>query len=298
LAVKNTAIGIGVALCVLLCTQVSVAQDTPDSLPVPQVSTAIDWLDDYNEVVGKAGDEDQHIIALFYTDWCQWCKVMQDSTFSDPQVIALNGRFVFLRVNAEVDTATANRFKISGYPTVVLLEKAGNEVDRILGYHPPAEFAETIESYLEGRGTYWALEKDNREKPNDPKTIYLMGKKQAERGNIADARAQFARVLSYDKKNDSEFADDAQFQLALLHRKERSWYKAVEAFRDVVKEYPESELVEDAQIYIGWLFAKAGDTKEALKSYREFLKEYSKSSETDWVKEQIQLLEEASEDDS
>jgi len=269
-----------------------------DSVRVTDDPTEIRWITDYAEAVEKAGRLDRHIITEFYTDWCTWCKKMDDSVFTDPAVIAMGKKFLFLRVNAEVDTALAHRFNISGYPTVILLEKAGNEVDRILGYEPPLTFAETIEGYLEGKGTFWALEKDNREKPNDPKTVYLMAKKKAERGEVEEARALFGRIGQIDRNNESGYADDAEFQLGLMHRKERSWYKAIEAFRMVVKDYPDSELAEDAQIYIGWLYAKAGDSKEALKSYKEFLKEFSKSSETNWVKEQIEKLENESEDKS
>lgn len=260
--------------------------------------TEIGWMTDYAEAVEKAGRIDRHIITEFYTEWCKWCKTMDDSTFADPAVIALGKKFLFLRINAEVDTALAHRFNVSGYPTVILLEKAGNEVDRVLGYKPPLEFAETMEGYLEGKGTYWSLEKDNREKPNDPETLYLMGKKKADRGSITEARVHLERVVTVDKNNSSGYADDALFQLGLLHRREYSWYKAIESFRNVLKDYPDSEWAEDAQIYIGWLYAKAGDNKEALKTYKEFLKEFSKSSETGWVKEQIQKLEQESEDKS
>lgn len=272
--------------------------DKPDTLQASKEPKEIQWMTDYSEAVDKAGRLDRHIITEFYTDWCKWCKKMDDSTFTDSAVIAMGKKFLFLRVNAEVDTSLANRFHVSGYPTVILLEKGGSEVDRVLGYKPPPEFAETMEGYLEGKGTYWSLEKDNREKPNDPEVMFLMGKKKAERGNPEEARAQFERVVSLDKKNSSGYADDAQFQLGLMQRRDHSWYKAIEAFRSVIKNYPESELTEDAQLYIGWLYAKAGDTKEALKSYKEFLKQFSKSSETDWVKTQIQKLEDESEDKS
>lgn len=290
--------GVGAMACLFLSAHVAIAQESPDSSQAAEEPAKIDWMTDYDAAVAQAGTTDRHIIAEFSTDWCKWCKKMEDSTFSDPQVIALGKQFLFLRINAEVDTALANRFHVSGYPTVILLEKAGNEVDRILGFEPPAEFAETIKGFYEGKGTFWVLEKDNREKPNDPKTLYLMGKKQAERGDIENARLQFGRVIQLDKKNSSGYADDAQFQLAILQRKEQNWYKAVEAFRTVVNDYPESELTEDAQIYIGWLYAKAGDSQEAIKSYKKFLKDFSKSSETNWVKQQIQQLEQDSKDKS
>lgn len=296
MADRVTGIAVGVALTALITL-------TPQGVyseEVPQDSdslTSIVWITDYDRAVRQAGGSNKHIIVEFYTDWCEWCRKMEDSTFRDPQVVAMQERYLFARINAELDTATATRFRIGGYPTVILLEKSGNEVDRILGYVPTEEFVTTMDNYLQGVGTLWALEQENREDRNNPEIIYAIARKHMSRGNFGDARSNFDRVLSLDSKNESGVADSAQFALALLHRKERSWYKAAEEFRKVVEDYPESKLREDAQIYIGWLYGKAGDAKEALKSYRAFLKEFSKSSEKDWVEGQIESLEESDSSD-
>jgi thioredoxin-like negative regulator of GroEL len=280
-----------IALASLLPGSVSAQEESasPDSL------TEIHWIRSYSRAVTEANNSSKHVIALFYTDWCPWSQRMLDSTFTDPRVIALQGRFLFAQINAELDTATATRFKISGYPTVILLEQTGNEVDRVRGYMPPEQFATTMVNYLEGVGTLWALQQLDRDDRNNPQIIYAIGQKYLSQGNVYDARSNFERVINIDADNESGYADSAQFALAVMFRNEREWYKAAEAFRTLLKEYPESEFREDAQLYLGWVYSKAGDTKEALKSYEDFLDDYSGSSEKEWVENQISLIEAAQE---
>jgi len=283
-----------VALSVTLFPAFALAGEDAKNPP----PSAIEWKTSLDEAFNAAPDSGWHVIADFYTDWCKWCKIQDESTFTDPRVIAMTRKFVFARVNAEVDTAVARRFGVNGYPTVIVLSKGGNEVDRLLGYHRPPEFVKTVQNYLKGVGTKAALEAEIRVKPQDLKLKYDLAGKHVGRGEFDQARSLFQQILNTDPKNGSGVADKAAFEMAVLHRKEKNWYKAIEAFRKFIRDYPKSELREDAETYIPWLCAKAGDTKEALKYYRTFLKSFSGSSQADWVKEQIKLLENPSDSSS
>jgi tetratricopeptide (TPR) repeat protein len=265
------------------------AKPAPDS---------IEWKTSLDSAIKVAADSSWPVLADFYTDWCKWCKIQDESTFTDSRVIAMTRTFIFARLNAEVDTAKAREFGVNGYPTVILLDKTGREVDRLLGYNRPAEFVKTVENYLRGVGTKAAIEAEVRQKPQDLKLKYALAEKHVGRGEFDQARSLFQQILNTDPKNGSGVTDKAVFEMAVLHRKEKNWYKAIEGFRRFIKAYPKSDLREDAETYIPWLHAKAGDTKEALKYYRAFLKSFSGSSQADWVKEQIKLLENPSDSSS
>ena len=276
-----------VALCVTLFPVFALAGEDAKNPP----PSAIEWKTSLDEAFNAAPDSGWHVIADFYTDWCKWCKIQDESTFTDSRVIAMTRRFVFARVNAEVDTLNARKYGVNGYPTVIIFDKSGVEVDRLIGCLRPEEFVRTVDEYLEGIGTKAAIEAESREKPQDWKLRYALGEKHIGRGEFEQARSQFLQIMTSDPKNGSGVADKAMFELAVLHRKEKNWYKAIEGFRKFIKEFPKSKLREDAETYIPWLYSKAGDTKQALKYYQAFLKSFSGSSQSDWVKEQIKLLE-------
>jgi len=254
-------------------------------------ATSIDWAGSYDQAKRLADTTKRQILLDLYTDWCRWCRVMDESTFTDPGVIALQKRLVFVRIDAEADTAMARRYAVWGYPTVVLTNTEGLEVDRVVGYLPPPRFQKTIVDYLEGRGVLWDLERRAREKPSDMALVFAMGESNMRRGEFDKARTQFEQVVARDAKNESGRVDDAAFALAMMQRRQESWYKAIEGFKQVVKKYPKSEWCEDAAIYIPWLYAQAGDTTDALKFYNGFLKDFKNSTEVDWVQERIRELE-------
>lgn len=54
------------------------------------------------------------IIVDVYTDWCKWCKVMDQKTFSNPELIEyLNANYHMVKFNAE--TKSALNFKGESY---------------------------------------------------------------------------------------------------------------------------------------------------------------------------------------
>ncbi|MEW5701736.1 MAG: tetratricopeptide repeat protein [Candidatus Zixiibacteriota bacterium] len=259
--------------------------------PSDTVSTGISWFNSLAEAKPLADSSKRQVLLALYTDWCRWCRVMDESTFADPGVIDLEKRLVFVRVDAEIDTATARRFAVWAYPTMVLTNSEGQEVDRVVGYVPPAQFRQTIVDYLEGHGVLWDWEQRARDKPGDPSAAFAQGEIYMRRGDFAKARGQFDQVLTRDPKNSSGRADDALFAMGMMHRREESWYKAIEEFKQIAKKFSKSEWLEDAAIYIPWLYAQAGDTSEALRHYRAFLKDFKGSQEREWVEGRIRQLE-------
>ena len=116
-------------------------------------SIAGDWLD-FNKGLSLAQKSQKPLIIDFYTDWCHWCKVMDEKTFADKKVKAyLDEHFVAVRLQAEDKNAQVS-FKgkkytnidfsramgIRGFPSLVFLDKAGEPITVIPGFVPPEQF--------------------------------------------------------------------------------------------------------------------------------------------------------------
>jgi thioredoxin-related protein len=98
---------------------------------------------DATEASASARDRDTLVMMEFYTDWCSWCRRLEADTFTDPAVLALLREVVPIRVDAEGSgEELARQYGVDSYPTIVFVDGQGNEVDRILGYLPPAQFVE------------------------------------------------------------------------------------------------------------------------------------------------------------
>lgn len=119
--------------------------------PIPAIPAVVTaqgkpiWLNvDDGLKAGKALKK--YVVADFYTDWCGWCKVLDKTTFHDPTVESfLAKNAICMKVNSEdnkTGSSLSEKFEVSGWPTVIIFDPAGHEVDRNAGYLPAAQFLE------------------------------------------------------------------------------------------------------------------------------------------------------------
>ncbi len=89
------------------------------------------------------GDKPQ--IIDVYTSWCGWCKVFEP-IFRQAQAKYAN-QYNFQRLNAEVkaNKGIVKKYKVKGYPTILLLDSRGGLIRKIDGAPPTlAAFEEEI----------------------------------------------------------------------------------------------------------------------------------------------------------
>lgn len=80
-----------------------VATSASATSPLTASGDEIQWLS-WNEAVAAQEQDPKLLLVDVYTDWCKWCKVMDDKTFSDPQVADyINEHFYAVKLNAETE---------------------------------------------------------------------------------------------------------------------------------------------------------------------------------------------------
>jgi hypothetical protein len=99
--------------------------------------------------------------------------------------------FVNVHVDAEQaeGKALAQRYGALGFPTLVMVDASGEELDRIVGYLPPDKFVPEVERVLRGEGTIPALRRAVEEAPDDLGASIALGRK------LAPSRPQEAYAL-------------------------------------------------------------------------------------------------------
>ena len=71
------------------------------SFPAATADTAIQWIT-WDEAIKANEKKPKKIFIDLYTDWCGWCKRMDATTFSDPQVADyINKNFYAVKFDAE-----------------------------------------------------------------------------------------------------------------------------------------------------------------------------------------------------
>jgi thioredoxin-related protein len=257
---------------------------------VKQAPPEIKWASSLEDAFKTASEKDQPIIAEFWSDECKWCERLEDSTFTHQSVINLGTNMVFVRAEAKKDTILKERYKIAGFPTVMLLNSSGEEIDRIYGFLPPEEFVTTIQDYLQGKNTLEDLERRFEADPKDVELAFQLAEKYEGRRMYEEAGSYYSKVVDLDPEDEKGNSDDALFSLAWLEVRKKEYLKGVDAFKHFLQKFPKSEMVTDAEVSIPGCYAKAGDTTKALKLYERFLTEHPDSPDTGWVKDKIEAL--------
>lgn len=108
----------------------------------------------FNDGLEKATKENKNMIVDFYTDWCHWCKVMDEKTFSNDSIAnKLSNRFVTVRLNAE-DAKQSVTFKgrtfnnieltrafgVNGFPSLAFISPEHEVITVMPGYIPAEQF--------------------------------------------------------------------------------------------------------------------------------------------------------------
>ncbi len=95
---KTIFLVLGLALAAVVVLVANNARNTTQA----QVSnSAIKWMS-WDEAVKANEKVKKKFFIDFYTDWCGWCKRMDNTTFTDPEVVKyINANFHPVKFNAE-----------------------------------------------------------------------------------------------------------------------------------------------------------------------------------------------------
>jgi thiol:disulfide interchange protein len=102
----------------------------------------VGWWDDLPAAQRAAAASGGKPILLDFTaEWCPPCGEMRRTTWTDPAVAAaLAGRYVTVRVDADANPDLVRRYDAEYLPTLILIDAAGHEVRRSVGYLSPDDF--------------------------------------------------------------------------------------------------------------------------------------------------------------
>ena len=105
------------------------------------------WTENFAEAQTQAAAQTKHLLLDFTgSDWCGWCIKIDKEVFAKPDFQEFGGKSLVL---VEVDFPKSKpqppavkaqneglqrKYKVNGYPTLVLLDPAGKEVKRWEGF--------------------------------------------------------------------------------------------------------------------------------------------------------------------
>jgi protein disulfide-isomerase len=126
----------------------SVVTALPPPAEKPREKAEYAWLTDFAAAKQQAADENKKMLLDFTgSDWCYYCKRLEAEVLNTPAFKDFAKDYVLVRVDfprshelppdlKNQNKALSQQYRIDGFPTLIELSSAGQEITRQSGYHP------------------------------------------------------------------------------------------------------------------------------------------------------------------
>jgi uncharacterized protein YyaL (SSP411 family) len=123
--------------------------------PRPNRAAEIGWRPWGDKAFQEAQVADKPVLLAISAVWCHWCHVMDETSYSDPEVIRLiNERYVPIRVDNDERPDVNRRYNMGGWPTTAFLTPDGEIVHGGTYVAPDA-----MRSYLAQVADLWSTQR-------------------------------------------------------------------------------------------------------------------------------------------
>ncbi|MGH7877601.1 MAG: DUF255 domain-containing protein, partial [Candidatus Dormibacteraceae bacterium] len=109
--------------------------------PRPNSAHLIPWRTWGEAAFLEAAAQNRPILLSISAVWCHWCHVMDETTYSDPEVQRLiQDRYLPVRIDRDLRPDIDLRYNMGGWPTTAFLTPSGDVLTGTT-YLPPADMA-------------------------------------------------------------------------------------------------------------------------------------------------------------
>lgn len=117
--------------------------------PKDTTSEEINWKSFNREIFNEAKDENKLVFLEVGANWCHWCHVMYDSTYSNTAVKGyLNEHFILSREDQDARPDLFSAYKPWGWPALIVFNAEGEELLKLKGYQPAKRFLADLKNIV------------------------------------------------------------------------------------------------------------------------------------------------------
>ena len=162
---------------------------------------------------------------------------MDNDTYSDKRIIKYaSENLISIKIDAEKGSGPEQKkkYRVRGYPTILLLDSFGNEIDRIVGYRPPDEFMAELVRIESGTNTLSSLQSKYLRNMDDPSLELTLAEKYIDLNVKDSAEKHLKNALQYYEQ-ENEFTFQNVFNISQLYYRIGSVDVSIELLDKIVE---------------------------------------------------------------
>lgn len=180
----------------------------------------------YADALAKAKEQDKPLYLHFTTDWCSWCRKIEEDTYTDEKAKKALEHFVPASLDctvprgqepskqAKINRDLMQKYGGSGYPFLAMVTPDGIVLGTISGYVKPDRFVDELAKSRKVHKRWKQFQKDAKTAKKDDYDFQARAMKIYAEVNKMDKAAEAAqRVRKLDPENKKGDAGKASFVL-------------------------------------------------------------------------------------
>jgi len=167
------------------------------------VQAQVAWVGKYDDALKKASVEGKFVIVDISASWCPPCQKMVREVYPNDEFIEFSRSNVFMLLDADTDlegVRLARRFRVVSYPTILIIDSRGREVDRLIGGRSAKGLIRDLKEVLDDPIPFEDLERKASEQKDDYQLQFKVGRRALEREEYSRARGFLARAAVLAEK--------------------------------------------------------------------------------------------------
>lgn len=111
---------------------------------------SFDELNDYAAAKHRAGEDGKLIFIAFSAKWCMPCKILEESTLSNPEIKAILSKdYISVKIDIENQKGHQwkDKFQVQLVPTIIILDSKGKILNKTESTLASSPFKNLIEAY-------------------------------------------------------------------------------------------------------------------------------------------------------
>ena len=243
-----------------------------------KIMSSIEWYRNFSSAMLLSKKLQRPVWIYWWVSDSKWCRILEEEVFFSKEISDISQHYICVKLDVEKDSSLVSQCEITGAPCNIILDKEGQEIDRMLGCVSRDELIKRLKNALENKGTPLEWKKKIAQNSSDIESLWYLAEWYLDNAKPQKALPLLEDIIKYDPKNQLGYTDNAIFVLGFSLGGLGKIDRAVELLQGLRNDYPKFKDMDKALYCLGLDYLSLGKVSKSKKILLELVKDYPESS--------------------